>query len=178
MSIISKREVTIPSSIEECYRTDSTSNGLWYWCEQVEKWGNIFFFTIIVVGIVISIITSQTTNLVYYGEFNFWLFFASMVTWIIYAVLEKVLYKIVVLILSSYATIVQNTTISANVALYNVSQNEKEKGTITENVKVQNNSKSNIFSKSNNYSSEWICKKCGTKNSSYTFSCKDCGVDR
>lgn len=175
MSIISKnQELMIPKSLKECYQTDSVSMGLWKWCEKVEKWGNIFFYIILVIGIILSYMQSKTVSMNYYGnietEFSFGLFFASMIIWIIYAVLEYAACKVIVLILSSYAHMVQNTAISTKIALYTAYRNEK-KETTTENVSFERNNE-NI---SHTSSGGWICKNCGTANASYAIDCKNCG---
>lgn len=162
------RTITVPTTFKECYQEDSVSRGLWSWCETIEKLGNILFYLIIVCGLITSFMGSNTKRIDYYGdvesEFNFVLFLTSMIVWVIYAVLAHVAKDLSVLMISSLATMVQNTTVTAKVALYNASKNGE----------VEDNKTS--VARNNTYTGkEWVCKKCGAKNPEYQMTCKDCG---
>ncbi len=126
------REKKIPKTFKDCYKTDSVSNDLWHWCEQIEKWGLILFIITIFIGLIFSIGTSIVEKEVIVKEatswrdaeteiktvFEFGNFFISLLYIAISAFLEYVIYHIIALLIGALATIVQSTRITANVSLY------------------------------------------------------------
>ncbi len=181
----------VPKNLNECYKTDNTSQNLWSWCERLENWGKFLFWFIVVSGLIMSITSSITvreiTKGMYYTytdtetSFDFALFITSLVSTAIYAFIEYCVYHVLALLISSLATIVQNTRIAANVALYNAAKEEgipnKEQESSTSSASKQNvgYSLSKLADEKTNTNGSWICKECGTKNDASNLYCKDCG---
>lgn len=126
------REKHIPKTFKDCYKTDSMSNDLWHWCENLERWGKILFILIIVGGLILAITGSITEKEVVIREATSWrdaeteikksfdinafIYVALETTF--YAIIEYIMYHIIALLIGALATIVQSTRITANVALY------------------------------------------------------------
>ena len=125
----------IPKSFKDCYRTDSLTNNLWEWCERLEKIGLFLFWVIIVVGVISTIVAcAETVNafgglsgaeIRYLQESGteipnvFIVFIKNALLWALYAFIEYFTYHVLALLVGSIASIVQNTRITADLALYN-----------------------------------------------------------
>lgn len=120
---MSSSEKKVPKSLKECYATDNVSSHLWSWSNWLELWGRRVFGILIIVGIILTIgeaiIAADA-----YEDLVFLSMISSLITWGWYAFLEYCAYHVLSLIIASLATIVQNTRITANVALYNVAKDE------------------------------------------------------
>lgn len=184
-------EKKVPKNLKECYATDNTSQNLWLWCERLEGWGKFLFWFIIVSGLIMAIASSITvrevTKGLYYTytdtetAFNFAAFITTLVSTAIYAFVEYCVYHVLALLISSLATIVQNTRITANVTIYNAAKEEgilnEEPEKTTPSAPKQNTgySLSELANKKTDGNDSWICKECGTKNDVGNLYCKDCG---
>ena len=157
----------IPRNLEECYRQNDVSADLRSWGKKAEKLGKVLFIIIIIAGIIVSLATSITSKTVikgsYYSytdtetDFNFQLFLIKSVTYAIYAFAEYCIYHIVVLLMYSLAEIVQNSSITANIALYNSNGGNSEVSDEADSEKVHT----------------WRCSNCG--NITSTDPCSHCG---
>jgi len=125
---MSSSEKKIPKSLEDCCETDKVSGILWSWSDWLELWGSRILVVLIILG-VISIIgqAMQVANID--EDMVFLTVVTSALTWSLYAIIEYCVYHVLSLLVASLATIVQNTRITANVALYNAA---KEDGAINE----------------------------------------------
>ncbi len=145
-------EKKVPKSFSQCYETDNTSRNLWIWCERLEKFGKILLWVIIIFGTIIavssSISTEEVTKGYYYTyteeetSFDFALFIVTLTKTVIYAFVEYCIYHVLALLIAALATIVQNTRITANVALFVNSKaekkvNEEEKGMLHADLGVE-----------------------------------------
>lgn len=177
---MSSSEKKVPKSLKECYATDNVSSNLWSWSYRLEIWGGRVLVILIIVGIISTI--GEAIQLADIDEdLAFLSVVTSLITWGLYAFLEYCAYHVLSLVIASLATIVQNTRITANVALYNVA---KEEGTLNEETAKSTSSANNqssgyslskLANERTNNSGSWVCKECGTKNEGNNLSCKDCG---
>lgn len=179
-------EKKIPKSLKECYATDNVSSNLWGWSEWLEVWGGRVLVILIIIGIISTI--AQAVQVAQIDEnLVFLTVITSIATWVLYAFIEYCAYHVLSLLIASLATIVQNTRITANVAIYNVA---KEEGILKEGVILKDEPKkstpsaskqntgyslSKLANERKNSNSFWICKECGTKNDESNLHCKDCG---
>ena len=106
----------VPKTLDECVIPDKTSENLHLWAQRLEKWGLILFWIILAGGIIpaFSIITK--------GE-DFYLFITEVLDTIVYAFIEYCIYHALSLLISSLASIVKHTKITAKTALYMASKN-------------------------------------------------------
>lgn len=178
-------EKEIPKNLKDCYAVDSTSQNLWIWCQRLEGWGKFLFWVIIIVGLIISILAANTTKdisdeLYRYTDtessVNSIVLIISFGITAICAFIEYCTYHAIALLIASLATIVQNTKITANVALYNTA---KKDGLL--NKETENSASSTQFKSVNGTpinKNSWICKECRTENNISNMSCKNCGKYR
>ena len=130
-------EKKIPKNFKDCYKTDSISQNLWLWCERIETWGLRFCILLGIIGI-IDIISNgiEMSNLLKElnidmneirtaaAEYNieiksvFEVVVEGIFDWVFYCFIEYCSYHILALLIGSLASIVQNTKITANIALY------------------------------------------------------------
>lgn len=148
----------IPKSLEECTRTGSTTYRLVHWAELLEKWGFRVFVLIICFGILAVIndvkeIAEIDESLIFITAVD------STLTWGLYALLTYYGYNVSSLLVSSLASIVHNTGVSAKIAAYNAAN-------AAENTHEESKLKSTEI---------WICKDCETKNEPGSYFCKVCG---
>lgn len=128
-----KAEKTIPKNLKECYEADKTTHNLLVWSKRLDYLGQFLFVLIIVAGIILAITSSIAVNTTVVGpaddtitetSFDFVIFITSLITTAIYAFIEYCVYHVLALLISSLAAIVQNTKITANIALYNAAKEE------------------------------------------------------
>ena len=177
---MSSSEKKVPKSLKECYATDKVSSNLWSWSERLEVWGGRVLVILIIIGIISTI--GQAIQVVDIDEdLVFITVITSIITWILYAFIEYCVYHVLSLLIASLATIVQNTRITANIAIYNVA---KEEGLFNEEPETHSSPKtkqpsgyslSKLANGRTDSNGSWICKECGTKNDARKLYCKDCG---
>lgn len=166
------REKEIPKTFKDCYKTDNVTNNLWIWCERLENWGKTLFWILIIGGIILSIVTSITTETVVKGTyytytdtettFNFITFITALAVTALSAFLEYILYHTIALLIGSLATIVQSTKITANINLYKYAKDNNQPLESIDKTNVDNSSSHN-----------WRCENCGLMISGYP--CLRCG---
>lgn len=175
-------EKKIPKSIDDCTKPDKTSRDLWLWCERLEKWGKILFWIIIISGIILSITSaiqiSKVTKGIYYTytdtetSFSFVIFITSLLDTALYALIEYCTYHVIALLIGALASIVQNSKITANVALYaatrNPEQNANGTASASENEASETQHKPKV-----QRAHEWACANCKKMITSYP--CAHCG---
>lgn len=170
-----------PNDLESCYKSHDVERGLWSWSGTIEDWGKILFWIIVIAGIINSITTSIVSTEEIRGtfytytetktEFSFEIFLTSLLSTGFYAFLEYCLYHIVALLIGSLASIVQNTRITADIAIYKAAKDETGANNSKQDKKDEWSSKA---AKENPTEKAWACGKCGYVNSSGIY-CKDCG---
>lgn len=115
--------------------------------------------------------------------FDFEIFIPLLLETALYAFIEYCTYHVLALLISSLASIVQHTKITANIALYNCAKTE---GIADETENISNNTAAPADAKSNyskklsditvdNSSNSWKCSNCGSTNPQGALSCKTCG---
>ena len=113
-----------PKNLEECMDTSLVTSKLWSWSDWIERVGTILCALIIILGLIISIANSITTEKV--ESFSFVVLLTSLITWGFYAFFEYCAYRTLALLIAALASIVQDTKISARVALYKAAKEESE----------------------------------------------------
>lgn len=114
----------IATSIDECVKTGPVSEELWGWSMWCDKIGKILFWVMIIWGIITSIIVGITVNKYGGTKFSFNLFISELIQRIIYAWLEYIIYHIISILISSLATITQNTRVTAKLTEYQLRKHE------------------------------------------------------
>lgn len=105
-------EKKIPKDLRSCYKPDNVSTILWRNCELWEKIGSIIFWVLLVGGLIFSIVMGITAE-------SFGIFLYSALGSIGAAFIQKLICIGVAVGFGTFAALVQNTKISANIALYN-----------------------------------------------------------
>ena len=157
-----------PKTVTECYAVSRLSLKLLELGNDIKKYGKILCYCVIAFGVINALISAGVIEVFSYEdammETGFVMFLITLVTWGIYAFFVFLGYEILSMLLSAVATITQNSYVSANVALYEAFA----KGTDESSVNYNPNKQADA-------SAEWVCKKCGTKNSPGVQMCKGCG---
>ena len=113
------KKYKVPKTIEECVEVDSLSKHLWNWAHRLERYGKIVLGIIIACGFILAIYAGIVANET--GEFVWGAILMTAGTWTAYAVVEYCAYYALFLLISALASVVQNTTITANIAVYSAS---------------------------------------------------------
>ena len=145
---------SIPKSLEECYEEDSISKELWQWSEWLKSWGLKVLGLLIVIGIISTIgdavqMADIDEDLVIYTVIS------SIISWGLYAFIEFCAYNVLALLIAALASIVQNSKIAANVALYSTSKDECSLNDEKESSDVQKKAEKETVQHS------WLCHSCG-----------------
>ena len=119
---MSKTEKKVPTSLKECYESDTLSQTLWKWSDWLKIWGRRVFLLLIVVGAAFTL-SDVIDPVGFYGS-PFLVLIRNILGWGLYAFLEFCAYNILSFLLSALASVVENTKITANVALYNAAKKE------------------------------------------------------
>ena len=112
-----KDRMYIPRDLEDCCVTDDAASELWRIAELVESWGAFLLIAILVLGTVVSIGITSFMSKIAEGS-GFTAFLCSAIVWGVLAVLVYAGCHLISLTIRAFASIVQNTRVSANVALY------------------------------------------------------------
>ena len=115
----------IPSSIDDCLKTDNVASNLWIWCQRLEKLGKYFFAIILIFGTILAFANSYIMG-EYGREFSTEQLMDNLIQVVVYAFIEYCTYHIIALLVGALATIVQNSKITADIALYNTAHSSEE----------------------------------------------------
>lgn len=184
MSVFEKR---IPRNLKECCQTNEVSERLFRWSQKIEILGGIFCFILCLVGIIATIwqtyIAVEVTRID--EELIFITVVSSLCKWGLYAIVEYVVYTAVYMLIDALASIVHNTTVSAQVAVYSASKNYGETDEAPNTVQKTAKSKeqsgyslSELAREKDDSQEFWYCTECGSKNYGKNQFCKDCGTYR
>lgn len=173
-----KGEKQIPKNLSDCTRSDATIDNLHLWAYRLEDWGKAFFYVLIVVGILSTIIS--TVQMIDVNEDAiFTTFLSSLINWALYAFIEYCAFHVLALLISALASITHNTSISANVALYEAAKNApaNEKAPSAPSAPKHNNADviSKMATKTQSTGAMWECKYCLSYNKHEANFCKECG---
>lgn len=161
----------IPKALNECTETPNTVKQLHMWADLLERWGQIVFYILIVAGFVTTIV-DVITLIDYEEELIFSTVVSDAISWTLYTLIEFFTYNALVLLINALALIVHNTSIAANVALY-----ESSKNSSTSSEPAQSKSGGSVHaSYKSGTKNEWKCT-CGKVNPSYISTCT-CGIGR
>ncbi|MBQ6997373.1 MAG: hypothetical protein IJN60_03260 [Oscillospiraceae bacterium] len=113
----SKDKKQIPATLEECLQEDGVVREIHLWVEGFVKWCKIIVNIVSIIGLFATIFEAieayDVTNI-----FNTAGFFLSLIPWLLLSWFGVSACEAVALLIKALAKIVQNTTVSANVALY------------------------------------------------------------
>ncbi len=110
----------VPTSLEECYKPNSIANALNSWAKGIRIAGLVGFIILTLYALVAAFEISDMG-----GDATACLI--AFVTAFLLAAAEFVVALCTGLILDAYASVVKNTKINANLALYNAVKEEKAK---------------------------------------------------
>ena len=179
----------LPKTLSDCTKPDPTASNLHVWAERLEAWGKFAFISLIVIGSICSIVLGCVAGEAAYYDTQVvafaGAFLGSAVFWAGVAFLEYCSYHAIALLVDSLACIVQNTNISANVALYTAQENDPDElpadpGTSSPPVgsRATQATTSSFYKKapavSHPSNQTWTCT-CGQKNNDNDRFCKGCG---
>ena len=187
-----KDRMPIPKNLNECRMTDGVSRELWILAELVEKWGKVILTLTILSGLIVSILLASVISS-FSGNFmdnsdliGVLVFVVSLVYHAILAFIEYLAYHLISLSVCANASIVQNTRITANMALYNAADenanDSEQKAQTKPSAPIFSDKPTNSYNRVNEQSSVpegmWRCPHCRTHNKIEYGQCKKCGVFR
>lgn len=171
----------IPQDLWACRKPDPTASNLHVWAERLERTGKIIATLLIIAGVFCSVILGVSAADATRGDED-WLvflgvFLGSGAAWTVIALLVYSLYHASALRIDALACIVQNTNISANVALYTAQENDPPidapEPEVTEPTKAPV-TRSASPDRSSSVRFGWRCT-CGAENNALSQCCKSCG---
>ena len=120
-------------SLDECLKPDKISEALHNLSDSVKKLGYVLLVILILTGVVLSVMGSFITYTELEGPlydqyevtkdiFDVGIFCTNILSWVIYAVVEYWVCKVISLLLTALASIVRSNRITSNVALYNANK--------------------------------------------------------
>lgn len=181
---------SIPRDLDECRLIDRTSRELWKISSLVETWGVIILIAILILGTIFTVGAVVLMSDLVEGS-GFATFICSAAIWGISGFIVYVFYHLISLAVRALAAIVQNTTISANVSLYEANKKTKiaapskpsfihnTNDTPSPSAEKEGIADAEIVEKapvspSNPHDGEIICPGCGTKQRADRTVCWNC----
>lgn len=150
-----KDRMNIPRDLEDCCYTDYTAGELWRIANTVDTWGGIIFVLLLILGIIISICAATAVDDIVDGAGSP-LFLYTALTWGVIAVVECIGYHLISISVRAFASIVQNTRVTANIAVYTAANAISAASLHAETPE------------------EIVCPNCGTKQQSNRKRCFNC----
>lgn len=109
----------IPQNLKQCKQRDSVSSGLLEWANSVISIGQAIMAIVLIFGIFSIIEALPLLEEIFEGELEYFVaFLTPVITCILSAVGVYFVYQVTALLLRALASIVYNSHVSANVALY------------------------------------------------------------
>ena len=171
----------IPKSVNDCVKADPISVTLWTWSENVAKWGRILLVLLLIPGVIeILGILADPVALAMQGlasENKFFMVLSVVINTAITAFITYLSYNVLSLLIASLASIVQNTRSHALLKEYEICMNATAETApkATPATAYTAPKSASVFRKSFPIA-EWICHKCGRKNSEKHDTCTLCGT--
>jgi len=196
--------MNIPRSLGECMAKNPVSEALCAWAEGLKRWGKILLCVLVLIGIVEAVVSGMQMYDID-EEMAFGAALSTLESYIWYAIIEFFTYKAIALLLTALANIVQNTTVTAKVALYNAAKQTansaaplaKAQEAAGEQKTVQAEKDNPVSAQAAAENSEqkeempvqapevqitedgnWICPGCKRKNLAARSDCWACGAKR
>ena len=166
----------IPNTLEECTYTGATVSNLNHYAQQLEMWGKRLLIILIVVGIIFTIV--ETVGLIDVNEeLIIPTLISSLLSRSIYAVIEFFAYHVLAMLIRALAAITANTTITANVALWEASKKESSVVEVVPEHQQATQTADKPVKRTTpviNADNSWICPNCGQGNLNTRSSCWRC----
>ena len=165
-------KIEIPKNLDECREKDQVTIDLWAWAGRVAGLGKLLMWLLIIAGIImlifgfIQIVDGQEevgSSILLSGESCF-----------LYAFVAYLACKTMALLISALANIVENTRISARIALYKEAKEYGAQVSRAGENAVAENKKTAITMQGG----IWVCPSCGAMNGADLYSCSDCGASK
>lgn len=107
------KQKEIPRSLQDCTKMDGVSKSLWQWAKILETIAFVLFWLNAIAGLIVGIALGADA----YDD-GFWLFMAGFFGGLFAGVLAYLAFFVAALLVGSLASIVENTRVSADVALF------------------------------------------------------------
>lgn len=176
-------EKRVPINLAECYQEEPITSSLNKWVRWVDAWGSGILIVLIVVGVFATILeayeASNSLGSYLSGEEEMIVAFTvikGLIKWTIYVFIEYCIYRVIVILISSLAAIVEYLSISAKVDLYTAAKAEGHVSTATNQMRSSEAINSSILMRNAKKSDTWTCKNCGTENAKHNLYCTECGT--
>ena len=104
-----------PKTAKDCIEPDYVSQSLWHWAQGIERYGKIALIITIILGILFFVISMASGDAATIGV----AFLVVPIVTAVAAIIEYLTYHTIALLIGALASLVQNTAISANIALLN-----------------------------------------------------------
>ena len=169
------KQKEIPRSLQDCTKMDGVSKSLWQWAKILETIAFVLFWLNAIAGLIVGIALGADA----YDD-GFWLFMAGFFGGLFAGVLAYLAFFVAALLVGSLASIVENTRVSADVALFEaaraggiVNKNEATKtgDAVEENVVATGGSVQQESAR------ETPQKKCDVVRD-VVYTCKGCGQEK
>lgn len=164
---------SIPKSLDDCMKEDSTVTNLHLWADRLERWGKNLFWILIIIGIV-----TVVTQIIGYDDIDediiVFTVLSTALSWGLYAFIEYCVYNAIALLIRSLAMITHSTLVSANIAIYESGKNLVQ----TEPTKpvAKSAPRTNVSGLSGSgQAGTKKCPSCGALQSAKRQSCSECG---
>lgn len=176
----------IPNTLDACNVTNPQAEALAAWADRLKSWGMILAIILLVIGFFGAI--GEAAMIWDYEESMLaalLAFVGGMLSWAIYAFISYIAAKAVAMILEALASITQNTSVSANVALYTAA---KAQGTLSKEApkaapaapKAAPAQPAVPASQATQVAEDgsWFCSACGRRNAAERTDCWCCNTKK
>ena len=153
----------VPKSINECTQPNLVTQTLWSFAKIAERIGVISFFVTVILGALSALITAIALA----DGVSFLIIFGSS---FISGIVDFFFFRFIAVIVAALANITFNTSVSANVALYEhlesaeAQEKKEEEDAYRERIKKE--------------SAQWVCSKCGKTNYNFNEKCWSCETEK
>ena len=115
---------SVPKTLNECIENGKVERDLWRWSELMEVIGVVLLFLIVVGGFFVSFSISTELR----GDYSIGPeFFILLFVCVVIGLVQYISFRIIALLIGAQASVVENTRISANIAMYKAAQAEETK---------------------------------------------------
>ena len=171
-----------PQTLTECNAVNPQAEALASWADRLASWGKILAIILLVIGFFGAI--GEAAMIWDYEESVLAALFAfvgGMLSWAIYAFISYAAAKAIAMILEALASITQNTSVSASVALYTAAKDlpaqEAPKAAVPQAAPAQPAPRTNAETRVAE-NGVWFCGQCGRQNAPERVDCWCCGAKK
>ena len=151
----------IPKTLKECTRGEHISDELYTWSDRLKTIGIFSLVILLSVGLLISIYQVENSLVGELMSDDGVLFIIAYAKWVVAGIIIFIICYVLSVFLGACASVVQNTRITADVALYLAQKQE-------ENIEDDNAKLDESYK---------LCPDCNCKNKFDVKFCENCGKD-